>query len=106
MVSFSGTTAPRLSRSSPTRHSCEAESAVASLASNSTCYVRALCQFHKRRIHNSTPMLGDNKALCVWTCVQEGALIHVMWARVYAPGAWVPVVLLVLLCALFCVPRC
>ena len=34
------------------------------------------------------------------------ALIHVMWARAYPRAAWVPAVVLVLLCALFCVPRC
>eukprot|EP00966_Prymnesium_polylepis_P024245 558478-Prymnesium_polylepis.3 len=43
--------------------SCEAESAVASLASKATCYVRAFCQFHGRHVHESTLMLGDNKAL-------------------------------------------
>eukprot|EP00966_Prymnesium_polylepis_P190598 4417352-Prymnesium_polylepis.1 len=44
--------------------SCEAKSgAVASLASKATCYVRALCKFHRRRFHEFTAMLGDNKAL-------------------------------------------
>ena len=55
--------------------SCEAESAVASLASKATCYVRATCQFHRRRIHAFTAMLGDNKAL--YDLVQqEGASVR------------------------------
>eukprot|EP00966_Prymnesium_polylepis_P298561 6899452-Prymnesium_polylepis.1 len=57
--------------------SCEAESAVASLASKGTCYVRVLCRFHKRRIHNSTPMLlarrqqGPVRARAAGGCVRS-----------------------------------
>ena len=44
--------------------SCEAESAVASLAPRQRATSdRRVCQFHRRRIHGPTAMRGDNKAL-------------------------------------------
>jgi hypothetical protein len=43
--------------------SCEAETAVGSLASKATCFVRGLLQFHQRPVAASTPMLGDNEAM-------------------------------------------
>ena len=52
--------------------SCEAETALASRAAKSTCFIRGLLSFHKRPVASSTPMLGDNKAM--YTLVtQEGA---------------------------------
>ena len=43
--------------------SCEAETAVGSLAAKATCFIRALCSFHKRPVAEATPMLGDNQAM-------------------------------------------
>ena len=52
--------------------SCEAETALASRAAKSTCFIRGLLRFHRRPVAASTPMLGDNKAM--YTLVtQEGA---------------------------------
>ena len=42
--------------------SCEAETAVASVAAKGTCFIRALCNFHHRPVAASTPTLGDNQA--------------------------------------------
>ena len=51
---------------------CEAETALASRAAKSTCFVRGLVSFHKRPVSGPTPALGDNQAM--YTLVtQEGA---------------------------------
>ena len=41
---------------------CEAETAVASLAAKATCFIRMLFAFHKIAVVTATAMLGDNKA--------------------------------------------
>ena len=43
--------------------SCEAETALASRAAKSTCFIRGLLRFHKRSVAAATPMLGDNQAM-------------------------------------------
>jgi len=55
--------------------SCEAETAVASLAAKATCFIRGLLQFHKRPVTAPTPMLGDNKAMHSLV-THEGATIR------------------------------
>ena len=52
--------------------SCEAETAVASLAAKATCFIRGLCSFHRRAVRTATPMLGDNEAMYNLV-TQEGA---------------------------------
>jgi hypothetical protein len=52
--------------------SCEAETAVASKAAKTTCFVRGLLRFHKRPVAAATPMLGDNQAMYKMV-TQEGA---------------------------------
>lgn len=51
---------------------CEAETAVASVAAKSTCFTRGLLRFHRRPVAAATPMLGDNKAMHS-LITQEGA---------------------------------
>ena len=43
--------------------SCEAETAVASVAAKATCFSRELNKFHGRKLKGPTAMLGDNKAM-------------------------------------------
>ena len=52
--------------------SCEAETAVGSIAAKGTCFIRALVRFHRRPVAASTPMLGDNVAMHT-NITQEGA---------------------------------
>ena len=52
--------------------SCEAETALASRAAKSTCFVRGLLRFHRRPVAAATPMLGDNQAMHT-LITQEGA---------------------------------
>ena len=43
--------------------SCEAETAVASLAAKATCFIRGVLRFHHRPVAASTPLIGDNQAM-------------------------------------------
>ena len=62
--------------------SCEAETALASRAAKSTCFIRGLLRFHKRSVAAATPMLGDNQAM--YTLItQEGATSR---TRYYTSG--------------------
>ena len=51
---------------------CEAETAVASVAAKATCFVRGLLRYHRRPVVSATPTLGDNKAMHSLV-TQEGA---------------------------------
>ena len=51
---------------------CQAETAVGSIATKATCFVRAFLFFHKRAVTGPTAMLGDNKAM-VEHVQQDGA---------------------------------
>ena len=55
--------------------SCEAETAVGSLAAKGTCFIRGLLAFHRKPTKAPTPMLGDNEAMHSLV-TQEGASVR------------------------------
>ena len=55
--------------------SCEAESAIGSLAAKATCFVRELLRFHHRPLSSRTPLITDNQALHS-LIQQEGASVR------------------------------